>query len=100
MDIPEKEYKALMARVKAGAAVLDKDWQGWRSGIDLERLDITSIGNCVLGQLYGDYGTGWRTLEKQAGYELECRDLGFSWWWNEEDPDLLTAVWRDYLEAS
>lgn len=42
----------------AGAALLDTENPGWRSRIDLDRFDMTGFGQCVLGQLYGNYGEG------------------------------------------
>ena len=47
-------------RVAAGVAYLDQleaDPNWWVGRIDVDRLDIAHVFNCVLGQIYGSYGT-------------------------------------------
>lgn len=44
--------------VLRGAQLLDKKRPNWYNEIDLEKLDIKSIDNCVLGQLYDYFVTG------------------------------------------
>lgn len=102
MDISEYEYGIIMKRVKAGAALLDRHWtrpQDWRNGIDLERLDITDLKLCVLGQLYGSYITGLTILQDANGAYFAGWEAGFSGG-GDVFAEHLTAVWRDYLEAS
>jgi len=41
-----------------GAQLLDKRVPGWAQRINLPALDMNSCNDCVLGQLYGDYGVG------------------------------------------
>lgn len=68
--------------VKAGAAKLDDYVFGggvhitpdWRKKIDLDALDMGSCDSCVLGQLFGDYGTGVDVLNLPYGKGSE---LGF-----------------------
>ena len=57
--------------VSRGVARLDACNPGWRSQIDWSRLH--PIANCVLMQLYGDYGKGKRALGIDHG-----RDYGFN----------------------
>lgn len=45
-------------RVSRGAALLDRKVPGWENRIDLDRLDISSTANCILGQLYSPT-TSW-----------------------------------------
>ena len=39
--------------VKRGAQLLDELVPGWHRRIDLERLEMTDINLCILGQLFG-----------------------------------------------
>lgn len=52
----------LRERVQRGMAFLDVDKPGWEDCIDLERLDMSNCGDCVLGQIYGYYGNGLGAL--------------------------------------
>jgi hypothetical protein len=58
-------------RVHAGIALLDERVPRWHERIDLDRLNIRSSSDCVLGQLYSFYGIGLSALhinEHQAIY--------------------------------
>jgi hypothetical protein len=54
-------------KVKRQARVLDRIKPGWEKKIEPEKLNLHSWGNCVLGQVYGDYGTGVNELGDKAG---------------------------------
>lgn len=41
-----------------GARLLDKKCPGWYDKVDLSSLDMRSLCNCMLGQLYGDFMKG------------------------------------------
>lgn len=43
------------ARVGEGAKWLDRHKPGWLGQINLNRLDLATCGECVLGQTFGDY---------------------------------------------
>jgi len=45
-------------RVALGAALLDRQSEGWWRRVDLGELATDSCSHCVLGQLYGWYYTG------------------------------------------
>jgi uncharacterized Ntn-hydrolase superfamily protein len=45
-------------RAKIGATLLDTLRPGWANEITVDRLLMSECGACVLGQLFGDYGTG------------------------------------------
>jgi hypothetical protein len=47
-----------MKSVDAGAALLDERLPGWRDAVDPTRLVLTDPCNCVLGQVFGEYGRG------------------------------------------
>lgn len=48
----------IIARVAAGAALLDRVRPGWEADIRLDDLNVLDCFACVLGQLYGNYGMG------------------------------------------
>lgn len=49
--------------VRLGAMLLDGGLAGWRTRIDRERLDMASACDCILGQLFGDFGDGVESVE-------------------------------------
>ena len=67
-------------RVKLGIIVLDRFApSNWRNLIDLNKLDIFDLRNCVLGQVFGNFGKG---VEIISDYILETNHnlmtLGFA----------------------
>jgi hypothetical protein len=52
----------LAERVERGAALLDERRPGWWDEVDVGRLDFDSCEECVLGQLWGSYGSGKKRL--------------------------------------
>lgn len=79
----------IAAAVDKGIAFLDNNGpEGWRSRIDVDELDVSSTGDCVLGQIYSHFdedemqhwrgwGYGVRILFKDNfSFELAC-SLGF-----------------------
>jgi len=48
--------------VITGPSLLDDKYPGWYKKIDLEKLDMYSAYNCILGQLYGTFRKGFRDL--------------------------------------
>jgi len=48
-----------METVQRGANLLDREGPtGWYNMVDLGSLDMSSVRNCVLGQVYGTYTDG------------------------------------------
>lgn len=45
-------------RVARGTAVLDREYPGWASHIDVGALDCPTYDVCILGQLYRSYARG------------------------------------------
>ena len=92
-----------MKTVERGAALLDERKPGWDRKVDLEKLDLYSPCNCVLGQVYGDrlshydgygYNRGLRLLELHyQGSKLH----GFTAMPNGYHGNL-TAAWRRLIE--
>ena len=66
----EASYRENVTR---GAVWLDEKEPGWWERIDLERLDMDSLTDCIIGQLYGDF---WDWEEVRDNSEA-ASDLGF-----------------------
>lgn len=60
--------------VKRGISLLDEKVPNWRDRINWETLNIACFGNCVLGQLFGDYFYGWEELVAKSGVPV-----GYHW---------------------
>lgn len=45
-------------RVKAGAALLDKERPGWANEIDVAELRMHDCDQCILGQIYRRFSKG------------------------------------------
>jgi len=82
------EYEAAVAR---GAAWLDENHAGWWMEIDLARLDLGSLDNCVIGQL-GIVEAVPGGYDPELGFDLYPPiDFGLY--------PALTATWRKVIEA-
>lgn len=66
----------------------------WRTYIDAEKLDISDMRRCVLGQLYGEYGRGLYQLGMTPG---DGRKYGFDG--SRRMTKTLTKEWRLALSA-
>jgi hypothetical protein len=60
--------------VGRGAALLDRECPGWENEIDLTRLDLSSVYDCVLGQIYGVEPA--RRRYARPGYSYGREELG------------------------
>lgn len=49
-------------QINNGIALLDSREPNWRDDVDVNTLDLHSLDNCVLGQVFGDYGRGMEAL--------------------------------------
>lgn len=96
-------------RVAAGAAWLDQHEPGWWQRINLDRLNLNSECNCILGQLHGRYNdapaVGAAALNGDGGSHYAilrwALPLGFALDWDDcrTDGRELTAAWRDLISA-
>lgn len=88
----------LRDRVEAGAAMLDKirskRLKPWRDKIDLDRLDLNSGCNCVIGQVYGSYFSAIERLEVGSDNEVELGFMPSGPGWP------LTRAWRKYIKET
>lgn len=91
--------------VAAGAAALAADLgENWRDRLDVERIDVRSIRNCPLAQLYGNYSHGVEVLSGLPIYS----DASSAWAEergfeapnvSKDEYDMLTAAWKWYLSV-
>jgi len=88
-----------MKTVERGAALLDERLPGWEDRIDLDKLDLSSTCNCVVGQLYRP--TPRSHLGYTEGlYTLEIKNpsrFGFERWPTSRY-SRLTEAWRRLIE--
>lgn len=102
----ENDYSEQVSR---GAALLDLHEPQWPWRINLDRLDMASQVDDVLGQLYGSYKRGFREVlrEQPCVVLFRASDLGFTLPSGDADPNLpwarakfaaLTNLWRDEIE--
>ena len=79
----------LTEAVERGAALLDEKMPGWESRIDVQRLNIASANDCIIGQLYGRYWLGCDSLDLNY---FGGAALGF--FGTIIQMDVLTEAWR------
>jgi hypothetical protein len=65
-------------RVRRGAALLDERTPGWMERINLDRLDIGSLADCPLGQVFGGFWAGHQHLWGTLWMSGEARQHGFA----------------------
>lgn len=98
----KKPQLFMEAEVRKGIALLDAIGpHGWRNRIVLSRLNLADGENCVLGQVYGSYGTGLFTVFRD--YDLlseRSAQHGFTPGWdNEQKYPELTRTWKQLINA-
>lgn len=82
------DFKSVVAN---GMSFLDAEKPGWRSELNLSRLNVASCDVCVLGQLFGDYDDG---LTELGIDNTEAKRYGFN---TDGDMAGLTAAWKEAL---
>jgi hypothetical protein len=89
-------------RVARGVKLLDRRVPEWHKKVKSENLDISNDEECVLGQIFGHYTTGFGKLVLESEEAVEC---GF---YSQESLDLdlkaveyreLTRCWKEVLIA-
>lgn len=58
-DAQKKHADAL---ADLGAEYLDRNYEGWRDSVNPDHLHMEDGYQCVLGQMFGDYGNGIRVI--------------------------------------
>jgi len=92
-------------KVQAGIALLDTYGPtDWRERINLDTLDLHSLTDCVLGQVYGDYADGmdslfpgesgwlWNETNEEHGFEAPMDRIT-----GNRQYASLTAAWKAHL---
>lgn len=89
----------LIERVECGIAYLDKNDGEWAKEIDVNKLDIESGRNCVIGQLDKKefyYARRERKLSftdiEMLGFHLGDYNERFKWNWT------LTEIWKEKIK--
>jgi hypothetical protein len=84
---------SVQERVATGSALLDARVPGWAHRINNATLNIASGCNCILGQLYGAYGTGLNDLKINSpmlhGFALN--------WSGEDETEDVNEAWREVV---
>lgn len=62
-DLPKENLHLLDLRVRHGIDLLDEVYPRWREKVSKQFLSMQSDTMCVLGQVYGSYGTGLYNLD-------------------------------------
>lgn len=92
-------------RVTAGAAFLDEHEPAWLGSLHLGDLDLDNYEQCVLGQLYGTFGSGADRFELTdeatiaLGFTATGDDAAHDFDWVKEEMPLLTAEWKRFITA-
>lgn len=88
-------------RVERGAALLDRERPGWEEDVDLGRLQMTSTCDCILGQIFGTYTSGFKELVRNlpSQFLFSSRDHGFTADGAPTAPPALLGEWIDLGNA-
>lgn len=102
---------SIETRVARGAALLDNTLAGWDERIDLDKLDLASPCNCILGQEFAGYADdfnddGWTPYDAAMielpmdGYD-DAYHYGFDKLYGETTAAFrdLTAEWKRVILA-
>lgn len=92
------DLTAVQERVSRGVKLLENYDPLWRDGITREKLELSNLRTCILGQLFGGYSQGCEALFGDDGVEGDeaARAHGFE----VEDVDTypeLQAAWVEEL---
>lgn len=86
----KKVFKKVRRAVELGGAYMDGRSPDWLDTVELDRLDLNSTNDCVLGQVLG-----------QFAYSQEMKRRGMRWivrhGFLDERIELLTQAWREYI---
>jgi hypothetical protein len=89
---------SITSRINLGAKILDTFFhtRRWRERVVLERLDMDSMKECILGHVFGDYRDGVAQLDLTLE---ETINFGFTQPRIKKDRRL-TKAWRDFLNKN
>src|SRR5438132_416820 len=84
--------------VLRGMALLDDRSPGWVDKIDLLKLDMKSLRDCVVGQLYGSF-LGWQTELGFGPYQWALfSEHGFAQGLENKFANELQEIWKEEIE--
>lgn len=97
---------AIADRVAKGISMLNAQDPNWRDWVDFETLELSSLGECILGQVFGSWGrgtealniTGHRSAQTENGFDLSEDE-----YYSEEVNDLwaeLQSEWIKQIKAT
>jgi hypothetical protein len=65
-------HSSIITRIDRGVEFLDEHSRGWRSRVDLDRLDVSDPHRDPLGQAYGCYDKAARELGITSHLAMRC----------------------------
>lgn len=86
--------------VARGVALLDSKVPDWRSKIDERELCMADMFNCILGQVFGSFGAGLKSLHGVNISTHEAWQFGVAHGFDASTGSLfdkLEAEWRKHL---
>lgn len=96
------DWEVCQEAAAKGAKRLDEKRPGWAQRIQVERLNMFSGSQCILGQEYGQYQRGWRDVHPTGGDEPFAVAYGFTLedpWQHNPTWNLLQAAWLKEIET-
>jgi hypothetical protein len=78
--VNQQQQDDLRECVKRGVNLIDQYGpQDWRKKINLAKLDMCSVTNCVLGQLYETFTDGLKALNFRTRVRGDLKDENDEW---------------------
>lgn len=95
------EQLTIEQRVANGAAWLDENRPGWLGDIDVNRIDISSGCNCILGQAFGHYSDSPEEARWDDGFIAADRGFIAAGVHSlvADDEEALADEWRRVISA-
>jgi hypothetical protein len=90
--------------VQAGVRLLDEKQPDWRSKVNVGSFSVVHRDLCVLGQVFGWYGTGLKALGLSRRGEWTDDDLGAPYgfsiagWGSNAEWEELQTLWEQELQ--
>lgn len=92
-------YEMIIERVDNGIKELDHHVPGWRDKVNCAILDVYSLKDCVVGQVFGSYDAGDRVLDlddtKARYYGFDAENPN-----DKEEYENLTNEWKRRIYGS
>lgn len=92
-DVEPDLARDLDSRVSAGAKLLDRVEPGWHRRIALDRLAMESCDQCILGQLHGQFWSGFLSVLRPLPSTVLFSAAGFGFTLRDSEQNLSACVW-------